>query len=253
MPAITPPLRSGRRRPTALLAAVAGLGLALLAAPTAHAATEAYEALTVTADSSVTVGDTVTVSVEATGLVDLYAYTLTVDYDPALLAYDDGSATYPSGGYDSTSADDGTLTFSATRMGSSPGLTGDQNLVTFTFTALASGTAAITLTGGTVVDSSNAIADVTSAGAETVIVATSGADGGGDGTDGGGDGTGGGTGSGSDADGTDSDDAGTGADGDDALAGTGLDAGPWVATAILALGAIAVGVAMTLRRREATR
>ncbi|MFT4212656.1 MAG: cohesin domain-containing protein [Microbacterium sp.] len=233
-----------RRRLAALLAAVAAAGLALVAAPAAHAASDPYTAITVTSDASVTVGDTVTVAVDATGLLDAYAYTVTLGYDPALLSFDTTSPVYPAGGYGAATTGTGTVTFSATRLGTSPGLTGDQNLVTFTFTALSAGTATITLTDGSIVASDDTTSAITTGTAEltaeTTIAAAPVTD---DGT-----GTDDGTTTGSE---TTTTSGSTASDG--SLAVTGQDAAPWVATGAFALTLIALGTVLALRRRGATR
>ncbi|MCR2824251.1 cohesin domain-containing protein [Microbacterium sp. zg.Y909] len=145
--------RRARTRALALLtAAVAVFGGSLALAPAAHAAS----GVTVTAPATVTAGDSVTVTVAADAGADLFAYDLTVGYDPALLALTDGSETYPAGGYGTVTESAGTVTFTSTRLGTSPGLAGPHDLVTFSFTALAAGPATISLDAATFIDSASA-------------------------------------------------------------------------------------------------
>jgi hypothetical protein len=239
-----------RKRLTALLATLAAVGVSLIAAPPVLAASPAYSTMTLTATPAVTAGGAVTVTVTATDLTDAYAYDLTVAYDPALLAFDAASAGYPSGGYGSATVGTGTVTFAGTRLGTSPGLTGTQSLVSFRFTSLAAGSAAITVTGGSLVDSATTVTPITpgapSLTATTTIAAAPPTGGG----------TGGGGGTGSDGTGnlvsTGTDDT-TSSDPTGSLSGTGIDAGPWFATGAFAAALVALGVVLVIRRREATR
>ncbi|MCR2823955.1 cohesin domain-containing protein [Microbacterium sp. zg.Y909] len=155
MPETTLPARPRRARTRALAlltAALAVFGGSLAVAPAAHAAT----GVTVTTPGAATAGDTVTVTVAADAGADLFAYDLTLGYDPALLAFAPGSETYPTGGYGAATESPGTVTFTSTRLGTSPGLTGPHDLVTFSFTALTSGAATISLDAATFLDSASA-------------------------------------------------------------------------------------------------
>jgi len=152
MPETTLPARPRRARIRALAlltAALAVFGGSIALAPAAVAAT----GVTVTAPATVTAGDAVAVTITADAGADLFAYDLTVGYDPALLRYTGASETYPTGGFGTVTESPGALRFAHTRLGSSPGLTGAQTLVTFSFTALTSGPATVTLTAATFLDS----------------------------------------------------------------------------------------------------
>ncbi|GAB3617384.1 hypothetical protein GCM10027416_19410 [Okibacterium endophyticum] len=148
------------------------LGLVGLTAAPALAAPVAAGfdlAVTPTAD----VGDTVDVQLDLTGVTDVYAYELTLAYDPALFDYVEGSATGPEGGYDIAEAqpETGAVTLIHTRLGSSPALAGDIS-ATLQLTAISAGEATLTASG-VLIDTehvSTTLADTTPA-AVTVIAA----------------------------------------------------------------------------------
>ncbi|MDE0545384.1 cohesin domain-containing protein [Microbacterium sp. C7(2022)] len=174
MPHSTLALRTRRLRGRALatlatLAALVGASTAL--APAALAAPAEAGSITISAPSSVTAGDTVSVSVDASAAVDLFACDVTVTYDPALLAFDDAAGTFPDGGFDSVSEDTGSATFTNTRLGASPGLAGAQALVTFTFTSLAAGSAEIAVSSVTLVSSTSESTPLTDVATATTAVA----------------------------------------------------------------------------------
>lgn len=194
------------------------------------------------------IGDTVTVSAVFTGLVDAYAYELDIAYDEELLAFVEDSEQSPSGGFGSASDTGDEITISATRLGTSPGLTGNQTLVTVRFTALDDGDATIAIASGRIVGSNaqTSAIDPSAPGASTTVgIAadeTPDPGSGGGGTPGGDPGTGDpgsgaqpGTGSGTTADGS--------------LAITGADAAPWLILGAGAVAAIAAGTLIALRRR----
>lgn len=139
----------------ALIAATtAGLIAASLAlSPAALAAGGLVGTVTVTAPATADEGDTVTVAIPVDTVADLYAYDLTVTYDPALLEFDPASATLPAGGHSSLADAGGTIHLTHTRLGTSPGLDGPQTLATLTFTALGGGTATVQLADATFIDS----------------------------------------------------------------------------------------------------
>lgn len=148
--------RPGRRpgRALALLVAAGALfasGVAL--APAASAAPPTAGEATIDAPADGTVGDPVVVSVALAGAVDVFAFDLAVAYDPALLAFDEAATTFPAGGFDAVDGEPGALEITHTRLGTSPGLSGDITLVTLHFTARASGSATVTLTAATLVSS----------------------------------------------------------------------------------------------------
>jgi LPXTG-motif cell wall-anchored protein len=244
---ISPPRPRGRRLAALVAATTAAVfGATLLAAPAAMAAPATYGSLTLAVDdTSVTEGDTVTVTIAADTVAELYAYDLDVSYDPALLSYDVDSAVYPSGGFGDALVGTEDVTFSSTRLGTSPGLAGAQTLVSFTFTALAAGSAAIALDSGTLIGTAGETTpvDTTAAALDaTVVIAAAPVppvDGGGPapappvtelpvtGTP-----------------------AGGGSTGADPLASTGADATPWIATGIVSAALVALGAVLVIRRRQ---
>jgi len=249
MPETTLPARPRRARTRALAlltAAIAVFGGSLAVAPAAHAAT----GVTVTAPVAVTAGDTVTVTVAADAGADLFAYDLTLGYDPALLAFAAGSETYPPGGYGALTESAGTVTFTNTRLGTSPGLTGPHELVTFSFTALTSGAATISLDAATFLDSASASQSLPQPVTATVEIAAA-------------PGTPAPTPApGPGAPGTDAPEAGEGAADDAAasdpvgtpagsLAATGGDVVMWIVAGAAGIALLALGVVLMVRRRRA--
>ena len=218
-------------------AAITALILGSASAASAEATPAPEDGPTISVDKDTAdVGDTITVTVAAESVVDLYAYQLSIGFDPALLSLIDGSEIFPAGGFSSSSSADGVVSAVATRLGTSPGLSGAQSLVSLTFTALAPGTAKVTLLQGALVDSAGASAGIDSGATTSTVIS---GDGGG-GTD---PGTGGGNG-------------GTGSGGStpppaehDPLATTGGDAGPWIVAAAAALAAAIGGIVLIVRRR----
>lgn len=165
-----PPLHRRLRRRAALV-----VGLALAAAAVAAPARSAPSLAEVSLDapSAVEVGAEITVTVTATGAVDLYAYDLRVSYDPDLVAFVAGSAVAPDGGF-ADASDDGTgsVTVTQTRLGTSPGLEGDVTLATLTFAAVADGDAAFAVPTATLVGTDAAQESLVDAGsASTTITA----------------------------------------------------------------------------------
>lgn len=250
MPERTSSLRHGARRLVALMAASAAVvGASLAVAPAAVAAPATYGTLTIASDEEVTAGDTVTVTVAADTVADLYAYDLALVFDPDLLAFDAGSAVFPTGGFDSVEEAPGALALTHTRLGTSPGLEGPQTLVELTFTSLAAGEAVVGLGLGVLIGTEGeetAIIPDEDLITTTVIAAAPGTE----------------------PEPTASptptptptttptpiatgDPAGSG-DGDP-LAVTGGEAGPWVAVAAFAAALVALGIALLRRRKEAVR
>ncbi len=254
MPEI-PPARFRRLR--ALASGVAFTAATLLAFGAASPASavvvpDSYETATLTAaPTSVSVGDTITVSAVFTGLVDAYAYELDIAYDPDLLAFVADSEILPTGGFGSATDSGSEIAVTATRLGTSPGLTGTQTLVTLTFTALEAGDASLDIANGRIVDSSTASSTVDSdaPGTSTTVEITADEDtepGPGDGgSDGGSDGGDPDTGSGSDS----GSGSGSGTTTDGSLAVTGADAAPWLILGAGAIAAIAAGTVIAVRRR----
>lgn len=230
-----------RRLAAATAATAALLGATLVVAPAAHAAPTATD-ITITATGAAEVGDTVTVTIAAANVEDLYAYDLALGYDAELLSFDEGSATFPDGGFgDATAdADRGIASLTHTRLGTSPGLVGAQPLVAFTFTALAAGDAVIELVSADLVGAARDTAslDVTTIDPATTVIAavvvppsttpspsTS----------------------------TPAPAAEPAAAPSGPLATTGVDATPWLVLGAAALAAVALGVVLLLRRRAVSR
>ncbi|WP_313601158.1 cohesin domain-containing protein [Aeromicrobium phoceense] len=124
--------------------AVGAISVALLGGALAMTPAQADEptfAVT-TSDSSVAVGDEVTVTVAAENVQDVFAYELALDFDPAVLAYEADSASTDVTGSTYASVQ-GDLVVLHTKLGTSPAAEGDVSLVSATFTARKAGTAAL--------------------------------------------------------------------------------------------------------------
>lgn len=150
-------------------AAVAGTGTALalalgaLIATGASAADDPAYSVTVS-DASVTIGDTITVTVAADSVGDLYAYSLELGFDPTLLEYVGKSAATPISGATYEKASAGSVEVTHTKLGSSPAASGeDVTLITATFTAIGNGPAKITAS-----DLTSVSTDAASSSAETI-------------------------------------------------------------------------------------
>ncbi|KQX74830.1 MULTISPECIES: cohesin domain-containing protein [Aeromicrobium] len=144
------------QRGAAVAAAGTALALALgaLAATGAAADDEQPYAVTVS-DATVTIGDRVEVAVAADRIEDVYAYSMELGYDPALLAYVGDSAGTEISGATYERQTPGEVVVTHTKLGTSPATTGDDvTLVTATFTAIADGTATVTASDLTSVTSS---------------------------------------------------------------------------------------------------
>lgn len=139
---------------TALATGALAVGLVALGSAPALAApapiAPGVTAASITAPAAATVGDVVDASVVLTGTSDVYAYELVVEYDPAVLDYVDGSATAPDGGFDAVDEQDGTLTVTHTRLGTSPELAGDL-AVDLQFAAIGAGDGTLDLASVTLV------------------------------------------------------------------------------------------------------
>lgn len=245
MPERITPTRTRARRVAALIvAASAVFGASLMAAPAAMAAPATYGAITLTVDdTSITAGDTLTVTIAADTVADLYAYDLVVGYDSTLLAFDAASAVYPTGGFSTAQTGTDSITVSSTRLGTSPGLTGPQTLVSFRFTALAAGTAEISLDSSILVGTAGetTAVDVTAPGltATTVIAAAPVIP----------------SPSPSPTSSSPSPSASalpvSGSDPADPLATTGADATPWLVMGAVGVALVALGAMLVIRRRQA--
>ncbi len=229
------------RRAARGVLAVCGLtlGLAgLTAAPALAAPVAAGVALAATPE--VEVGETVEVAIDLTGLVDVYAYELTISFDGALFDYvDDSAAGAPAGGFDAVESDEGTVTLVHTRLGSSPAFAGDLP-ITLELLSTDDGEGTVAVESVHLVDADSATADIEPLPTADVTVTAPPVDPG----DGDGGGSGGDSDSGGDPTPTPAPEAG------DDLASTGADALPYglLALALLAAGGILTG-AVVLRRR----
>ena len=156
-------IRRAPARPIALLvAALSVVAGSAFAAPTASAAPPTAT-ITIEAPTAATEGSTLDVTATAEGVSDLYAYSLVFEYDPALLKLDLNSSAGPDGGFSVESPDDGTVTITHTRLGTSPGLSGDVALGTFSFTVIDGGDTDIALTAASLIGATAdeiALADV---------------------------------------------------------------------------------------------
>lgn len=116
------PPRTRPRR--AVLAAPLCAGVLALGALPASAAPDTGT-ISLVAPATAAVGDTITVTLELGDAVDVYAYALTVEADPDVLAVVPDSGTGPEGGFDSTELLEPGATLVHSRLGSSPALDGD--------------------------------------------------------------------------------------------------------------------------------
>ena len=151
-------IRSRRARLCAValvLTPAAIAGSAMLAAPAALAAPATATALAIDAPATATEGTDVTVTVSADDAVDVFAFSLTFEYDSTLLKFDANSFAAPAGGFSAETIGDGLVTLTSTRLGSSPGLAGDIGLGTASFTAIDGGDAKVTLRAATLVSSTS--------------------------------------------------------------------------------------------------
>ena len=162
--------RTPRTRRAVWLAAAAALLAGGIVGPaavgTASAATTSYRVTS--SASQVELGKTVTVTVTADDVDDLYAYTLTLGYDPKVLSYVPGSATTPISGRTYASASGGALKVTHTKLGTSPAASGDVTLLKVTFTTVAVGSATVTGSSLVSVTSSNHSTTSTGLGSTTV-------------------------------------------------------------------------------------
>ena len=141
------PMNSMTRRGGAAVAVGSALALAagMMAIGGASAAPPEQVYTVSASQPSVSIGDQVTVSVAAASVDDLYAYSVDLGYDPALLQYVGDSAATPISGATYEKAEAGSVEVTHTKLGSSPAASGqDVTLVTATFTAVGSGRATIT-------------------------------------------------------------------------------------------------------------
>jgi hypothetical protein len=163
-------LSSQRSRLVTVLAA-AGVALALSVPAVAPAsAAPAATSVTLTATPSVTVGAPVQASAAILGATDVYSYSVTFSFDPAVIAYSAGSATAgPRGGFDAFSPAADSVTVLHSRLGTSPTIAGDLP-VGVSFTTIASGDTTVTASVS-LVDASGATTALSSATARVAVAA----------------------------------------------------------------------------------
>jgi hypothetical protein len=127
-----------------ITALAVGLAAVLLSAPAAQAS-PTITAVAITSTGTAAAGDTFVATVNAGTVDDLYAYDLTVTFDPAMLQFE--SAAFPDGGFGSVDQNAGTVHLLYTRLGTSPGLAASGlTIASLTFKALTAGTATISAT-----------------------------------------------------------------------------------------------------------
>lgn len=239
-----------------------GLGLVALTAAPASAAPTAVTA-TIAAPATATVGDTLDVAVTVPATADVYGYQVDLTADADVLAVVDGSVTGPGGGFDAVRRTGDTVTLLHTRLGTSPALSGDLT-ASVDLRATAPGDIDLAVTrvtlvaadGSTTVLTDPASTRVTIAAVPTPTPTATATPTPAPGTTPGTDPTSGpgtGNGAGGPGSGTDADPAGTASrtPAGGALAFTGADVAPWLATsaALLALGG---GIVLARRRARAT-
>lgn len=245
----SPSGRSGRRGWRIL---VVGVLVALGSMSTPAWADPAAEGFSIEiSPTQVEVGDTVTVTLSAQGVSELFASVVDLGFDPAVLDYVEDSVTTDLSGYgESDRQGAGTVRYVHTKLGTSPPASGDVVLVTATFEAVGAGSTVVTAEleasdadGVTVGFGTVAVSD------EVVVTGDDGTDG----TDGAGPGSGsdGGAGAGGGADSAD----------DVAAAGPGTGAGSLPSTGaeitglmlVLALVALLIGTAILSGQRRRLR
>lgn len=147
-------MRRTRVRGRTLLVIMLALVGGGVATPAAVAVPPVVGDITLQVTPKVTQGEPGTVAVWTTSVTDLYAYDFTIEFDPALLELDADSAVAPEGGYAALTPDEGSVTLSYTRLGTSPGLDGGPiQLGEMTFTALAGGDATLALASASMISS----------------------------------------------------------------------------------------------------
>ncbi|MET4225444.1 cohesin domain-containing protein [Oerskovia enterophila] len=161
------------RRVVAGAATLTLAGATLLGGAGAASAATTVGSYTVTASaSSVEVGDTVSVTVAATGVTDLFAYELTVGFDPEVLEYVDGSGTTDISGFHEAALgpDGASVVLTQTKLGTSPSAEGDLTLATLDFVAVGAGDGAVTAERATLVDAATQATEVTGLGTAPITV-----------------------------------------------------------------------------------
>jgi len=165
--------RLAARRVVAGAATLTLAGAAVLGGAGAASAATTVGSYTVTASaSSVEVGDTVSVTVAASGVTDLFAYELTVGFDPEVLEYVEGSGTTDIPGFHEAALgpDGSSVVLTQTRLGTSPAAEGDLTLAILDFVAVGAGDGGVTAERATLVDAATQATEVTGLGTAPITV-----------------------------------------------------------------------------------
>ncbi|WP_191089640.1 S-layer homology domain-containing protein [Paenibacillus spiritus] len=122
------------------------------------------------------VGGEVTVTVTGDGLADLYAFEMTLNYDPAKLEYVSAAYGLAGGMGVPASVSGGKAAFAYTQIGSeTPGMSGSRKLLTVVFRAVSAGKSELSLSGVKLVNSRlESAAPKTLLGAEAAVAASGG-------------------------------------------------------------------------------
>ncbi|MFB3978778.1 cohesin domain-containing protein [Microbacterium proteolyticum] len=163
------PPKAARRLRVALIAALALFG-PLAAAPAAHAAPPAATFTLEVTPTDATEGDTLIATVIGTGVSDVYAFDLVFAVTEGVLASASETPAGPAGGFTSAVDGPGTITVSHTRLGTSPGLSGEVVLATVPLRATGSGAARVELTSVRLVSSTSETVTQTAVASETVDI-----------------------------------------------------------------------------------
>ncbi len=116
-------------------------------------ATEAKLSLHASSESA-KLGETVTITLQAESLIDLFASDIRLSYDPDLLEYKESISEFTAG-FPFSKESDGSLLLGHTFTSKVPGLSGDHKLYTITFVAKSEGTASIRLSDATLISYEN--------------------------------------------------------------------------------------------------
>lgn len=165
-----PQLRRRSRAAALLVTPLLVAGGASVAAPAALAAPPTA-AIAIDVAPRATEGQSFEVTVSASGLSDLFAYSLELTFDPKLLKFDANSSTSPDGGFSVETSGEGTVTLTDTRLGTSPGFEGELALGGFSFTAIDGGTADIAISSATLVNSGSETTELSDAAEASVVLA----------------------------------------------------------------------------------
>jgi predicted ATP-dependent endonuclease of OLD family len=137
----------------------------------AQAETTPQFLLNMTNNTSI-VGNDIMISISGSQLQDLYAYEVNLTFDANKLQFKNAVSGLPGGFSVNPILDGNKLQLARTNVGASSGLNGDATLYTLTFKSIASGTADISLTGLTLVDSQLDSSEVVSSAKASIVITT---------------------------------------------------------------------------------